>query len=222
VRQFADVRKPWAGKPGGSITWLQSGTQGGLPKGLLPGAQLAERIRTGCVYDLQPMTTFGLLVTREDPRTRWRARPVLAPIHTHWPLCAPSITLLTGHETACRSRHCRGVERSEEQGVLRTTWTEFAAAYRAELEQRSLAEQLGGLRQIVAWLCQYPTLTILSFESGMPKGEALAAWEQRREFLPWAQRHIFREWLISLLPLAGPGRRGVGDTPRGGERRQLA
>jgi hypothetical protein len=102
--------------------------------------------------------------------------------------------------------------------VLSTTWTAFAAAYQAELDQRSLAEQLGVLRQIVAWLRQYPTLTILSFESRTPKGEALVAWEQRGEFLPWAQRHIFREWLVSLLLLAGPGRRGgVRSTFGGGD-----
>jgi len=104
--------------------------------------------------------------------------------------------------------------------VLTTNWSMFAAAYRAELEQCSLVERLGVLHQIVAWLCQYPTVTVLSFESGTPKGEALLAWEQCRDFVSWAQRHIFREWLVSLLPLAGSGRRGVVDTLGGGEPRQ--
>jgi hypothetical protein len=83
VRQFAEAGVPWAGKPDRSVARRQVGTQDGLPNGLLPQAQLAERIRTGCVYDLQPPNTFGLLVTRDDPRTRWRARPVVAPIHAH-------------------------------------------------------------------------------------------------------------------------------------------
>jgi hypothetical protein len=214
VRQFAEAGFASAWKLDGTVARLQVGTHDDLPKGLLPQAQLAERIRTGCVYDLQPTTTFGLLVTRDDPRTRWRARPVLAPIHAHWPRCAPSITLLTGQERTCRAQHFRQARHL----TLSMNWTTFAASYRAELEQRSLAERLGLLRQILAWLCQYPTVTVLSFESGTPKGEALVAWEQRHEFVPWAQRHIFRAWLVSLLPMAGPGRREGVNTLGGGDR----
>ena len=33
-------------------------------------AELADRIRTGCVYEGQPEDTLGLLVTRQDPRER--------------------------------------------------------------------------------------------------------------------------------------------------------
>jgi hypothetical protein len=169
---------------------------------------LADRIRTGCVYDWQPTTTFGLLVTRVDPRTRWRARPVLAPIHAHWAQFAPSVWLLTGHETACRARRCRRGGRCAGQMPIRLGWPAFAAAYRTELEQQPLADRLGILRQLVAWLRMYPSVTVLSLERGTSNGEALLAWEQQGEQMPWAQRHIFREWLVSLL-LAGSGTGGV-------------
>src|SRR5215468_6351389 len=71
-------------------------------------ASLASRIRTGCVYEIQPSGTFGILVTRAAPRTR-RGRPgMLTPIYVHWAAFAPSTFLLTGHETACRARRCHG------------------------------------------------------------------------------------------------------------------
>ena len=216
--EHTQARSHPALQPGNRCAGPLAGNQICMSRMYSPVASIAERVRTGCVYELQPITTFGLLVTRDDPRTRRRVRPVLAPIHAHWALCAPSIALLTGHETACRSRHCRTAGCDDRHKVLSTNWATFAAAYRAELEERSLSERLGVLRQILARLCQYPTVTVLSFESGTPKGEALVAWEQRREFRPWAQRHIFREWLVSLLPLAGPGRRGgVCSTLGGGD-----
>src|SRR5215472_16178358 len=90
---------------------------------------MADRIGTGCVYDVQLPGTFGLLVTRDDPRTRWRARPVLAPIHTHWPLLAPSIYLLTGHRTVCRSRRCRRMGRCQGPAPLTLGWPAFATSY---------------------------------------------------------------------------------------------
>lgn len=207
--------------PVNRCTGLPQGNHSSVLREYAAVVSVADRIRTGCIYARQPNNTFGLLVTRDDPRSRWRARPVHAPIHAHWPRCAPSIALLTSHETGCRSRHCRKVGCGAEHTELRTNWAAFAAAYRAELEQRSLAERLGVLRQILAWLRHYPTVTVLSFESGTPKGEALLAWEQRREFVPWAQRHIFHEWLVSLLPLVGPGAGGVtGNRVRGGTLRQ--
>jgi hypothetical protein len=52
----------------------------------------------------------------------------------------------------------------------------------------------------------YPSVTVLSFESGPPRGEALLGGEERQELIPWAQQHIVREWLLSLL-WAGPMRR---------------
>jgi hypothetical protein len=49
-------------------------------------ADLAPRIRTGCLYESQPAGTFGLLVTRQAPR---RPQRVQVAIRAHWPWCAP-------------------------------------------------------------------------------------------------------------------------------------
>ncbi len=161
-------------------------------------AELAERIRTGCVYEGQPEDTLGLLITREDPRERWRTRQVRAPIHAHWRRFAPSMSLLTGSSQSCRfSRHTR----CQHERPAPLGWEGFAAAYRAELERWPFLVQLAVVRQISAWLCSYRTVTILSLEPSMPRGAALLAWERRGEFVPWAQRHIVREWLLSLPPV---------------------
>jgi hypothetical protein len=173
-------------------------------------ADMADRIRTGSVYEVQLAGTFGLLVTRDDPRTRRRGRPVLAPIHAHWPLFAPSVVLLTGHTTACSPRRCHGPDSCKEHAPITLGWPTFAAAYRAELEQRSLSCRLDVLCHILMWLRTYRTVTVLSFESGTPKDEAFFPWQQRGKLVPWAQRHICRDWLVSLLPLAAsPGARQV-------------
>ncbi len=158
-------------------------------------AQLARRIRTGCVYEAQPDDVFGLLVTRHDPRARWHARPVRAAIDAHWPLLAPSMHLLTGQSEPRQQRR----DPRERRPAL--GWEGFAAAYRAELERWPFLVQVAVVRQVALWLCSYRTVTILSFEPSMPRGKALLAWERQGEFVPWAQRHIFRDWLLSLPPI---------------------
>jgi hypothetical protein len=80
-------------------------------------------------------------------------------------------------------------------------WEGFAAAYRAELERWPFVAQLAVVRQIAVWLCNYRTVTILSFEPSWPRGAALEAWERRGESVPWAQRHVFRDWLLGLPPV---------------------
>jgi len=165
---------------------------------LLSLAELADRIRTGCVYEGQPQETVGLLVTREDPRERWHKRPVRAPIRAHWSRFAPSVSLLTGSSQPCsHSRHTR----CQHERPAALGWEGFAAAYRAELERWPFLVQLAVVRQLASWLCSYRTVTILSFEPSQPRGEALEAWERRGEFVPWAQRHVFREWLLCLPPV---------------------
>jgi len=169
-------------------------------------AELAGRIRTGCVFEEQPDGTFGLLVTRHDPRARWRSRAVLTPIDAHWATLAPSVALLTGRDAGCRARRCRGTDAhaghlGADGGRSRLGWEGFAAAYRAELEEAPERLRRGIVRQILAWLREYRTLTILSFEPGTPRGEAQHVWEERGVFVPWAQRHAFRDWLLALPPL---------------------
>jgi hypothetical protein len=164
------------------------------PEQLAPAA-LAARLRTGCVYEAQPPDTIGLLVTRADPRTRRGGQRISAAIHVHWPLFAPSVQLLTGHETACRTRRCRGLGRCEGHALLHLGWPAFAAAYRAELEAWPLHTRLAIARQVAAWLRSAPTVTILSFERRPPTESTAEC---------WAQRDVFRDWLRSLLPLAVP------------------
>jgi len=132
-------------------------------------AELADRIRTGCVYEGQPEETVGLLVTRQDPHERWRKRSVLAPIRAHWRRFAPSVSLLTGSSQPCsHSRHTR----CQHERPAALGWEGFAAAYRAELERWPFPVQLAVVRQISAWLCSYRTVTILSFEPSQPRGAA--------------------------------------------------
>ena len=120
---------------------------------------------------------------------------MLVPIRAHWRRFAPSVSLLTGSSRPCRySRHAR----CQHERPAALGWEGFAAAYRAELERWPFPVQLAVVRQIASWLCSYRTVTILSFESSRPRGAALLAWEQHGEFVPWAQRHVFREWLLGL------------------------
>jgi hypothetical protein len=168
-------------------------------------AELATRIRTGCVYERQPTGTFGVLVTRSDPRTRRRAYRTLAPIHAHWSTFAPSVALLTGHPTACRSRRCHGAGRCVEHARVHLGGPAFAQAYRAELERCSLHTRLAVARQVIEWLRIAPTLTILSFERRAPHGPTLLVEEEVDGVTAgWAQRHVFRDWLVSLLASVGP------------------
>jgi hypothetical protein len=175
---------------------------------------LARRLRTGCVFDEQPPGTFGLLVTRSDPRTRRGTthghRQVRAPVHAHWPRFAPSVLLLTGHEVACHARHCRGVGHEVQPAAEQVKgWPAFAAAYRAELEAWPFHTRLAVVRQIAARLRTVDTVTILSFELRTPEGSTPDY---------WAQRHVFCDWLRSLLPLAMPlsWPEHPGDGTRGG------
>jgi hypothetical protein len=90
--------------------------------------------------------------------------------------------LLKGHPSAPLAEPVRG-------------WLAFAAAYRAELDALPFLARFAMARQVVAWLRDYDTITILSGEQRVPQGSAPDY---------WAQRHIFREWLCTLVPLAQP------------------
>jgi hypothetical protein len=70
-------------------------------------------------------------------------------------------------------------------------------AYRAELERWPRLAHLAVVRQIALWLQTFQTVTLLSFEPSMPRGAALAARQERGEFVPYAQRHVLRDWLLS-------------------------
>ncbi len=162
---------------------------------------LAPRMRTGCLYEPQPAGTFGLLVTRQAPR---HLRRVQAAVRAHWPWFAPSFLLLTGQSDPCTHRRCRHEDANAaghrcDIPVPRQQlgWDGFTAAYRAELDRWPRLAQLAVMRQIALWLQTFQTVTLLSFEPSMPRGAALAAWRERGEFIPYAQRHILRDWLLT-------------------------
>jgi hypothetical protein len=76
-------------------------------------------------------------------------------------------------------------------------WEAFAVAYRAELDRWPRLAHVAAVHQIAWWLLTFETVTLLSFEPSMPRGAALTAWRERGEFVPSAQRHVLREWLLT-------------------------
>ena len=64
------------------------------------------------------------------------------------------------------------------------------------------------IRQVVGWLNAVPTVTILSFEREVSERGMTDDVESLDGVgsvtANWAQRHVFRDWLVSLLPLAIP------------------
>jgi hypothetical protein len=164
-------------------------------------SDLAPRIRTGCLFEPQPEDTFGLLVTRQAPRCLRRAQ---AAVRAHWPWFAPSFLLLTGHTDPCTHRRCRHTDTNAAGHRCNVPlprqqlgWEGFATAYRDELDRWPRLAHVAVLRQIALWLQTFETITLLSFEPSMPRGAALAAWQDRGEFVPYAQRHILRDWLLT-------------------------
>lgn len=195
------VRDPVAaGHQDGQQDGHQDGADTSLPLGFSV-ADLAPRIRTGCVFEPQPESTFGVLVTRQAPQ---RLQRVQASVRAHWPWFAPSFVLLTGHTSPCTHRQCRhsdGSAAGHRCDVPLTRqqlgWEGFVSAYRAELDRWPRLAHLAVVRQIALWLQTFQTVTLLSFEPSMPRSAALAAWHERSEFLPFAQRHVLRDWLLT-------------------------
>jgi hypothetical protein len=107
--------------------------------------------------------------------------------------------VLTGHDAACHARRCQGVGRCADHAAHSvppvSAWPAFAAAYRAELEEWPFLTRLAVARQVAAWLRAVPTVTILCGADRVPAGSTKDC---------WAQRHIFRDWVRRLLPLALP------------------
>jgi hypothetical protein len=183
---------------------LRSALAADVSSSLISLTDLASRIRTGCVFEEQPDDTCGILLTREAPRRLARVRSA---IQVHWRWCAPSVFLLTGHTTMCCHRRCHPNKGQSGQTAghscdvpashQRMGWEAFAAAYRAELDHWPRLAHVAAVHQIARWLQTFQTVTLLSFEPSLPRGAALAAWRERGEFVPYAQRHILKDWLLS-------------------------
>ncbi len=98
---------------------------------------LGERLRLGCVYELQSPATFGVLVTCSRPRSRgMTSHAVRARISIWWPTLAPSLRLVEAR-------------RSDRTSL---GWEEFAARYWAELEAKPKTAYVGAVIQIGVWL----------------------------------------------------------------------
>jgi hypothetical protein len=187
-----------------AVTGQSSGFNTRVDGGVVSVADLTPRLRTGCLYESQPEGTFGLLVTRQAPR---RLQRVQASVRAHWPWFAPSFLLLTRHTSPCTHRRCRHVDGSAAGHRCdvpaphqQLGWEQFAATYRAELDRWPRLAHLAVVRQIALWLQTFQTVTLLSFEPSMPRGTALAARQERGGFVPYAERHVLREWLLSGPP----------------------
>jgi uncharacterized protein YeaO (DUF488 family) len=129
--------------------------------------ELARRLRTAALGEELYDGTYTILLMR-----RWPKALAEEVVHAWWPLLAPLPRLLHAPR---RARDNRG-----------TTWEQFAARYRADLDalplwlQNAYVLKLGGLLQ------RYPSVTLLSAEPsrGLPEGQA------------HTQRRVVWQWLV--------------------------
>src|SRR5262245_23410644 len=135
------------------------------------GVIAPERLRTGCLYEGQPGSTYSIAVLRYDPR---RSGQRQIPFHAWWPEFAPSAPLLTDYRTT--DRH----------GQRTPSWRAFACGYLAELETLPTPVLLHLILALCEMPCRYQTVTFLGCE------HATAADEQRAR----CHRRLLRTWLL--------------------------
>jgi uncharacterized protein YeaO (DUF488 family) len=135
------------------------------------GVIAPERLRTGCLYEGQPASTYGIAVLRYDPRRSGRRQ---IPFHAWWPELAPSAPLLTAYRTM--DRH----------GQRALSWRDFARSYLTELEAVPTSVLLNLVATLCQMPCRYKTVTFLGCE------HAAAADEQRVR----CHRRLLRAWLL--------------------------
>lgn len=135
------------------------------------GVLSAERIRTGCVYEGQPVTSYCIAVMRYDPRLSGRRQ---VPFHEWWPELAPSPTLL------------RAYRQTDRFGQHQLSWPAFARAYLDELDHLPLRPLVDFLTTLTDMPARYATVTLLCCE------HATAADEGRVK----CHRRLLRSWLL--------------------------
>src|SRR5579859_1337863 len=108
-----------------------------------------ERIRTGCLYEGQPASTYSIAVMRFDPRLSGRQQ---IPFHEWWPELAPSAPLLNAYR------------RLDTHGQHALPWPAFAHAYLAELDGLPTALLLGLIQTLCEMPSRYTTVTLLCCE----------------------------------------------------------
>ena len=128
---------------------------------------LVRRLRTGCLGEELYEETYTILALRQWPR-----RAAANTVNRWWPALAPLPRLLHAPR---RVRDNHG-----------TSWEQFAARYRADLEALPLHIQNTYLLLLGQLLQRHPTVTLLSLEPsrGQPEAEVRA------------QRRVLWRWLV--------------------------
>jgi uncharacterized protein YeaO (DUF488 family) len=135
------------------------------------GCLSEERIRTGCVYEVQPTTTYDLCVPRFDPRNTGRRQ---IPFHEWWPELAPTAPLVIAYRTL------------DTHGQRAISWAAFAQSYFAELDAlptRLLVSLVEGLCDLP---CRYTSVTLLGCEHPTASDEGRVR----------CHRRLLRLWLL--------------------------
>jgi uncharacterized protein YeaO (DUF488 family) len=129
--------------------------------------ELARRLRTAAVGEELYDETYTVLVMRN-----WPVSLAEDAVHAWWPLLAPLPRLL---HTPRRARDNRG-----------TSWKQFAARYRADLDSLPLRLQNAYVLKLGKLLQRFPSVTLLSTEPsrGLPEGQG------------HTQRRVVWQWLV--------------------------
>jgi len=130
--------------------------------------ELARRLRTAALGEDLYDETYTILVMRTWPKSLAENG-----IHAWWPLLAPLPRTLRAPR---RARDNRG-----------TTWEQFAARYRADLDALPVRLQNTYVLRLTRLLRRYPSVTLLSAEPsrGLPEGQAQT------------QRRVVCNWLVA-------------------------
>jgi hypothetical protein len=131
----------------------------------------AERLRTGCVFEVQPTFTYSLCILRFDPRLGGRRQ---VPFHEWWPELAPSAPLLVGYRTL------------DTHGQRAVSWLAFARSYLAELDALPTRLLVGLVEGLCALPCRYTSVTLLGCEHPTAADEGCVR----------CHRRLLRAWLL--------------------------
>jgi uncharacterized protein YeaO (DUF488 family) len=151
--------------------WVASVLRYATAETLLPvrhthlAPEMARRLRTGCLGEELYEDTYTILVMRQ-----WPHHLPAGSVNAWWPILAPLPRLLHAPR---RERDNKG-----------TSWEQFAARYRADLDALPLPVQNTYLLHLAQLLQRHPTVTLLSLEPscGLPEAEVHA---QRRVLWRW-------------------------------------
>ncbi len=135
------------------------------------GCISAERLRTGSVYEVQPVATFSVCVLRFDPRLSGRRQ---VPFHEWWPELAPTAPLVQGYRSL------------DTHGQRAVSWRAFTLSYFAELDALPTRLILGLVEGLCDLPSRYTSVTLLGCE------HPTAADEGRVR----CHRRLLRAWLL--------------------------